>query len=174
MFSFLIWAAGILLLAGMIFIGHRLAGFSHIKHTISELGESGSLYEKQTGFLLFFPVGILLLLAALTQWQIDHEFTSLVGLTTCVSIGYLVAAFFPCDPGSPMSGSSRQQIHNLGGLVEYGGGAYFILQMGTDKARVVGSIVLVSAVLISFMTPVRGLIQRVAEVLLFSAMLALF
>lgn len=41
------------LLAGIIFFGRKLSNHSHVKNTISELGEVGSAYSKQVSFGLF-------------------------------------------------------------------------------------------------------------------------
>ncbi|MBD9358367.1 hypothetical protein [Methylomonas albis] len=42
-------------------------------------------------------------------------------------MAYVFGAVFPCDPGSPLIGSWRQQIHNLFGTFEYLGGGFRLL-----------------------------------------------
>ena len=73
-----------------------------------------------------------------------------------------------------MSGSFRQGLHNLGGAVEYFGGAYALLRLAESHGphfRVAGIAVGASALLISAPAGVlRGAIQRVAEALLFGAL----
>ena len=159
------------LIAGIFYFGSKKAGYSHLKHTISELGETGTAREKQVGFGLFLPVGIGLLVIAFTHW--DHEIVR--GLSACLAVGYLVAAFFPCDKGSPASGSWKQQVHNLGGFIEYAGAIFFLMKaseygmlvFGIDF-KIIGFIVLVCVIITSIPgNRVRGLAQRVAEFLLF-------
>jgi hypothetical protein len=159
-----------LLLIGTLYFGQRKPGYSQVRHTISELGEVGSADARPVGYGLFLSVGVLLMvIAALSNSQ------PLRGLAACVGVGYIVAAFFPCDVGSPSSGSGRQQIHNLGGAVEYIGGAYFIVQfsdsqctMGPDVINGGAGIVFLGAMLLSIpQLPLRGLVQRIIEVILF-------
>jgi hypothetical protein len=50
-------------------------------------------------------------------------------LAFCVGAGYAVGGAFPCDPGLPRHGSWRQNIHDMGGLLEYVGGAYAIYRL---------------------------------------------
>ena len=163
------------LIAGIVYFGHKKAGYDHLKHTISELGETGTPWEKQVGFGVFLPVGIGLLVIAFTFW--DHEIVR--GLSACLAVGYLVAAFFPCDKGSPTSGSWKQQVHNLGGFIEYAGAIFFLMKaseygmlvFGIDF-KVMGFIVLVCVIITSIPgNRVRGLAQRVAELLLFGALI---
>lgn len=164
-----------LLVAGISYAGRRKPGYSHLQHTISELGETDSPVARLVNYGLFLPVGVLLFgLAAST------DYTALRGLATCVGVGYVVAASFPCDPGSPLSGSSRQQIHNLGGAVEYIGGAYFLSQLtpehtflGQHLFTIAAGVVGALAVLLSVPgLPIRGLVQRIAEVVLFGTLTA--
>lgn len=100
------------------------------------------------------------------------------GLSACLGIGYLVAAIFPCDVGSPSTGGGRQQIHNLGGVVEYAGGTYFIFHATTPtvlfmETKIIVSMLIICFVLISFQSSFRGGIQRVAEFILFSSLIQL-
>jgi len=91
-------------------------------------------------------------------------------LAAVIAIGYGIAVFFPCDPGSPSHGSFSQGIHNLAGGVQYIGGTVTLLRLGQDDpfllplAVVVG----VGTFLICFpQLPWRGLAQRIAETALF-------
>jgi len=163
------------LIAGILYYGYKKSGYDHFKHTISELGETGTPWEKQVGFGLFLPVGIGLLVIAFTHW--DHEIVR--GLSVCLAVGYLVAAFFPCDKGSPSSGSRKQQVHNLGGFIEYAGSIFFLVKAGEYDLgilginfKIIGYIVIVCVIITSIPgNPVRGLAQRVAELLLFGALI---
>ena len=169
------------LLAGIVYFAYRRSEYSHVRHTISELGEIGAADQRFVGFGLFLPTGAVLLLISLFLYQRSSGETDPVlgGLSACVGIGYVVAAFFPCDTGSPVSGTTRQQIHNLGGFVEYAGGAFFLIQ-AADRLPgnwfdTIGYTVLMGAVLLSVqaLSPWRGLIQRVAEICLFGALIVL-
>lgn len=161
------------LLVGIIYFGFKKQGHNHLRHTISELGEIGTPFTKPVSYGFFLPIGILLLLVALLA-----DSSSVQGLSACLGIGYLVAAFFPCDVGSPSTGGGRQQIHNLGGAIEYAGGIYFIFQSTTPtllfiETKIVGYVLMACFVLISFQSPFRGGIQRVAEFILFSSLIQL-
>lgn len=100
-------------------------------------------------------------------------------------MGYLGGALFPCDHGSPLTGSGRQQLHNLVGGVQYVGGAAALF-LAADAQRALlpslGPWLLGSAGVVALVTlalsvqalfPVRGLIQRVGELLLFGNLLLL-
>lgn len=152
--------------------GIKKRDYSQLRHTISELGETGSEYQRSVAYLVFLPTGLqLLLIAYLAQAQS----MTIVALASCIAIGYVVAAFFPCDVGSPLTGSSRQSIHNLGGTVEYLGGAVSLLQLAKQidpLFSVAGYFVLGASVAISlpFFAGIRGLIQRIAEFCLFAGL----
>ncbi|PJJ59840.1 DUF998 domain-containing protein [Hymenobacter chitinivorans] len=158
------------LVLGIGYFGFRRPGYSHLRHTISELGEDGAPNRRAVSWGLFFQVGAGLLLGAL----LAHT-PALRGLLLCLGIGYVVAAVFPCDVGSPSSGSAKQAVHNLGGAVEYIGGIFFLHQAqgalllqnvvpaNTQLGLLIGCLLALS--LPGF--PGRGLVQRVAEVLLF-------
>lgn len=155
------------LLAGILHFQRRRPAYSGWKHTISELGETGAADGARVNYFLFLPIGLaLLLLAGITYIQ-DIGSPALMGLSACLGIGYAVAALFPCDQGSPIYGSPRQTIHNIGGIAEYAGGAYFINVAGFGVASL---IIVGAAFFLSFSTPIRGGVQRVAEVILFSSL----
>lgn len=168
--------ASIYLAAGIIFFGRKRKTYSHFRHTISELGESGSPYERAVSVGLFLPVGLALVFISF----LNNPHEALRRLSFCIGAGYLVAAFFPCDKGSPLDGSWRQHAHNLGGFAEYGGGAYFISHSSFEGAfsfistGLIAAIVVVCTLLLAVPTfSLRGLVQRVAEVLLFLTVTAL-
>lgn len=161
----------IFLTTGIIYVGRKINNYSHIKHTISELGETGGVFEKQVSLGLFLPVGILLVIVAL----LEKENSYVMGLSFALAIGYIAAAFFPCDAGSPSSGSWRQQLHNLDGFIEYAGSIYFIMKAGEQAFhlwmipfKTIGYIVIGCIIVTSFPNnPVRGLAQRIGELLIF-------
>lgn len=146
-------------------------GYSHTRHTISELGETGAPAARQVNYGVFLPVGAVLLGTGALLWG---EHPDAGGLAACIGAGYAIAAFFPCDPGSPVSGSLRQQIHNAGGAIEYLGGAFFIARLqagGSPSPDIPGLPALIVASAVALSLPLffrwRGLIQRLAEIALF-------
>ena len=52
------------LLASLIALAPRKAGCSHIKHSISEMGEIGAPHQRFVAFGLFLPIGLAMLLVA--------------------------------------------------------------------------------------------------------------
>lgn len=152
--------------------GRKKPHYSHLRHTISELGEIESGQEIRVGRGVFLPVGLFLLLVA---YLVHALGIPTMALAICIAVGYGVAAFFPCDIGSPLTGSKRQSIHNLGGTVEYVGGAFALLQLAKQidpLFSVAGYFVLGTALAISFpqLSAIRGLIQRLAEICLFGGL----
>lgn len=88
---------------------------------------------------------------------------------------YVGAAFFPCDPGSPLSGSARQAAHDLAGAVGYIGGGFALMTIARDLGQpfqLAGLVVLGSAVGLSIVpaNAGRGILQRVAEPCLFGCL----
>lgn len=167
----------LLLFSGIFYFGSKKKHYNQVKHTISELGENGSPVANRVNFGLFLPAGLLLLLIAMNAG--NNGF--LPGYSICIATGYLVAAFFPCDPGSPQTGSSRQHLHNLGGLIEYAGASLYLYKAEEifDTPFIIGyklsaGIIIICMVLISIpsIRP-RGFIQRIAETVLFINLVAL-
>ena len=163
-------ALTLFLTLAILFLAYQQPGYSHWRHTISELGEIGTPRSRWVSWGVFLPVGLCL---AYIAFVIKPVSPTVALLATCVSVGYLVAAAFPCDPGSPLWGTLRQGIHNLGGGVEYIGGSYALWRLGDElpgellhmSALVVGVIAfLLSGTAFRL---VRGLLHRVAEGLLF-------
>lgn len=157
------------LLGSLIVLAPKKSGYSHLKHTISEIGEIGARHQRFVAYGLFLPIGLLLLLVA---YLIQSASTPSAALALSIAIGYLVAAAFPCDPGSPLLGTARQAIHNLGGAVEYIGGGFALMALAESfgqSFKAAGFVVLGSAIALSVIpsTSVRGIIQRAAEACLF-------
>ena len=168
----------ILSLAATVYLGiaivvaaNRRSAYSPVRHTISELAERGSEHSVQVSYAVFLPVAILLCIVA---WSLSSTHPPIAGLALAIAIGYGVGAVFPCDPGSPMTGSFSQAVHNVGGAAEYLGGAlslFLISETAGPAFRVAGFLVAASAILLSFESPVRGAIQRIAEMCLFLGLL---
>jgi hypothetical protein len=169
----MIGLAAVYLLAMVIVLGRRKPGYSHADHTISELGELGAPQQHLVAYGVFLPVGAASTVVAFCL--ADHS-QSVALLAAAVGVGYLVAAFFPCDPGSPVFGSLRQTVHNIGGGIEYGGGGIALMKLGEDfdqPFRAAGIAVLAVLACLTFLPPStpRGAIQRVGESLLFGCLM---
>lgn len=165
-------AAAIYLFAFILALAPGKPQYSHIKHTISELGEVGAPRQQFVAFGLFLPVGVMLLVVA---YRLFPASEAAAALALCIAIGYLVAVAFPCDPGSPVTGSARQGIHNLGGAIEYIGGGFALMALAETLGqpfKAAGFVVLGTAVALTILpaNSVRGAVQRVGELGLFASL----
>jgi len=164
--------AAIYLAIALLLLGRRKPGYSHLRHTISEIGESGARDQRFVALGLFLPIGLALLVVA---YLLRPESSASAMLALAIAIGYLGAALFPCDPGSPLSGSTKQAMHNLAGGIEYVGGGFALMTLARDFGpafQTAGFAVLGAAVALSVLpsTSIRGLIQRIAEACLFGCL----
>ena len=164
--------AAMYLFASLIALTSRKVGYSHIKHSISEVGEIGAPNKRFVALGLFLPIGLLLLLVA---YIVRPASTAVAGLALCISAGYIGAAAFPCDQGSPLFGTARQTLHNLAGAVEYAGGGFALMTIAESLGqpfKLAGFVVLGTAVALSVLpsNSVRGVIQRLAEACLFGGL----
>ena len=156
--------------------------YSHVRHYISELGEHGAPYAHWVNWIGFFPIGVfvfLFLLASRKELPVAQH--SLL-LFSFAGWGYVVAAFFPCDPGCPNDGSTSQLIHNLEGLVGYPATIIGLMQMGIAfrgnvkfnrlwTFTVLCSVLAAIAFVLLFvpeLQPWRGLFQRITEAAIFA------
>ncbi len=160
------------LFASLVALAPRKAGYSHIKHSISEIGEVGAPNQRFVALGLFLPIGLVLLLVA---YLVRPVSPAAAALALCIAIGYIGAAAFPCDPGSPLSGTARQALHNLAGAVEYIGGGFALMTLADNFGRpfkAAGFVVLGTAIALSVLpsNSVRGIIQRIAETCLFGGL----
>jgi len=160
------------LFASLFALAPRKAGYSHLKHTISEIGERGAPNQRFVAFGLFLPIGLLLLLVA---YLVSSASSAAATLALCIAIGYIGAAAFPCDPGSPVSGTPRQALHNLAGAVEYIGGGFSLMMLAQTYGqpfKLAGFVVLGTAIALSVIpaNSFRGIIQRIAEACLFGGL----
>lgn len=164
-------AAYLALMIGV--LARRKPGYRHWVHTISELGEVSAPDQRLVAFGVFLPVGLALLLTAALLRPLAAPLAALAG---ALAVGYLVAAISPCDVGSPVSGTPRQAAHNLGGAVEYIGGGFALLTLAETFGAgfsVAGAVALIAAAALTLLPSksVRGLVQRIAELVLFAALL---
>lgn len=164
--------AAIYLFVSLIALAPRKAGYSHIKHSISEIGEIGAPDQRFVAFGLFLSIGLVLLLVA---YLVRPASPAAAALALCIAIGYIGAAAFPCDPGSPLFGTARQVLHNLAGAVEYAGGGFALMKLSESFGqpfKAAGFVVLGTAVALAVLpsNSVRGIIQRIAEACLFGGL----
>jgi hypothetical protein len=150
-------------------LARRKPDYSHFRHTISELGEIGAPDQRLVARGVFLPVGLAM---AWVGAMLHGVVPAGSALAYCIAAGYLVASLFPCDPGSPVHGTARQSIHNLGGAVEYIGGALSLFWAGQHYGsfyKVIAMVAIGAAIALTVLPSgaPRGLVQRVAEVCLF-------
>ncbi|NTX55429.1 DUF998 domain-containing protein [Myxococcus sp. CA039A] len=164
----------------------RRPGYSHLRHTISELGASGAPEAKRVAWLGFAPAGLAVMgFSAVLNTRLTPEGDVITGLAllSLLGVSYVGAAVFPCDEGAPFWGTWKNQMHNLvAGLGYFGAGGGLIelqrvfedlpaLASLSTLTGAVGKLVLLGMVALSFESPVRGLIQRTVESLVFGWML---
>lgn len=158
------------LIFGVYFYAQKRPAYSHLKHSISELGENGSDFEKQVGFIVFVPVGLGFLLLAGLSYADNWPAAVLAG---AMGFGYFLSAFFPCDPGTPMSGSWKNSIHNLVGGIAYITMAYQLKELIDQQVGWYAEVAFVALAvflfnfIIGWPKQVVGLTQRMAETAVF-------
>lgn len=165
-----------------LYFASQRPAYSHIMNTISELGETGTSHARQVAFGFFLPVGFLVWLSLwLVHRKAPDKQTSLMLLAmSCLGTGYVISAFFPCDPGAPLFGGWQTQVHNVFGVIDYEGTGIGFLLVSRHFARrnviiqavaflVAGALVLICLALLSLENAhyIRGAIQRVAEIIEF-------
>jgi hypothetical membrane protein len=181
--SALVAVAAAMVLLGTVYFASLRPAYSHIANTISELGETGAPQARAVAFAFFLPVGLIVWLALwLAHRHRPGHDTSLVLLALSgLGIGYVLAAFFPCDPGGPLFGSWRTLVHNAAGLIDYGGTALGFLLFCRYCARhkmrphavtfgIAAALGFLALVLLGLPPafPVRGAVQRVTELIQFT------
>lgn len=159
--------------------GALFPNYSHLSQFLSELGARGAPHAELISVAGFLPAGLLLcafaFFAARALPRSGMMLLGMVGIAL-YALGYVAAAFFPCDPGCrPVEPSLSQLIHNLVGGAGYLAGAVALVILGLQArswpdARhlfVLGvSCGGISLVAFSFMSPAFayvGVVQRVLE-----------
>jgi hypothetical membrane protein len=184
--STLVAVTAVMVLLGTVYFASLRPGYSHISNTISELGETGAPQARAVAFGFFLPVGLIVWWALwLAQCHRPGHDTSLVLLALSgLGTGYVLAAFFPCDPGGPLFGSWRTMVHNAGGVIDYGGTALgfllFCRYCARHKMRL-QAVTFGMAAALGFLAlvllglppafPIRGAVQRVTELIQFAGVL---
>ena len=160
----------IYLFSAVTYYAAKVPAYSHIKHTISELGANGTEIENAVGFKVFMPVGLGFIFLAGLTYATNWPVAVLAG---AMGFSYFLSAFFPCDPGTPATGSWKNSIHNLVGGVAYVTMSYQLkqlidLQFGwyAELAFVALAVFLFNFI-IGWPKQVVGLTQRLAETAVF-------
>lgn len=159
-------------------------GYSPMSQYISELGATGSAHARLISLFGFIPVGIV---AALLLWA----FAGKAPVTGASRVGYWLllfeplawigSALAPCDLACPASGSLSQTLHTLLGLLTYLGTALGLMLLATTPAirpatrvlwiALAGLWLLLFALMgLDQLQPWRGLLQRLAEWSVYSAL----
>lgn len=172
-------ALGALILVAAIavpaYCGWRKPGYSHLRHTISELGEAGSPVAVQAavGFVTIgVIVWLLLAIVASTSTFVPREALWQFSL---VGVGYVGGGLFACDRGAPVFGTMRNAVHVVCAILEYAGAAAAFAVLSREAAwtsitpalSYATPVVLICFWGIGFPHPLRGLVQRVAEAVIF-------
>lgn len=173
----LAWSMASYLVLAIIGFALRRTDYSHLSNTISELGEFGARDSALVSWGVFFPVGVAAAVLCVVLVRARERAAAM--LAGSITAGYIVASFFPCDPGAPPTGSDRNAIHMWGGAIEYFGGAAALLWMARHNRPMrwifvaAGIVVLLVAIGLSVpdLHNVRGLIQRCGEACLFGAVI---
>jgi len=176
-------AVAAVVLLGTLYFASLRSGYSHISNTISELGETGAPQARVVAFGFFLPVGLIVwwaLWLAHCHGSGQDTLPVLFALSG-LGAGYVLAAFFPCDPGAPLFGSWRTLVHNTAGVIDYGGTALGFLLFCRCCARrklklpafafgIAAALGFLGLVLLGLPLafPVRGAVQRVTELIQFT------
>lgn len=172
--SILVVLTSLALAAAVYLFARRRPGYSHIRQTLSELGERGCADGRVVSFAVFLPVGLVLAFI----WSVLREVSPApAALAGVIAVGYCGAALFPCDPGSPTHGSLGQTLHNLAGGIQYVGGTLTLWRLGTQDGFVYVVLACIVAGAVAFLTlpslfAWRGAAQRVGEAALFVGLAA--
>jgi hypothetical protein len=167
--------SAVLAAAVPMYYGSRKSGYSHLRHTISELGEMGSPVGKSVSYIGFIAIGISLWVFLIIAAKLLPDQADVFFMLSLVGAGYIGGGIFRCDPDAPPFGSWRTTLHNLFAVLEYVGaaGAFLTLKRSefwsplSEVMSYAGGIVFICLAGISFPHPFRGLIQRIAEAIIF-------
>ena len=151
-------------------LGPRRSGYSHVRHTISELGATGNSIGTIVSYGYFLPVGIGMTIIARCQ---PNDAVAL--LAGSLAVGYVGSAFFPIDDGAPLIGSWRNSMHSLVGACQLGGSIIAFSGLGNEYGFPynVFSGIIITFVFVLYLPRVReirGLHQRVMELGTFLAL----
>ena len=160
-------------------------GYSHAANFISELNATGTPWARQLGLFGFVPLGLLFAAFLAVAYPAARPTgASRVGFLLLWSqpFAFLGVAAAPCDAGCPTEGSVQQQLHNLLAVGTYLAAAlgYLLLsfhpRLGAAgrwllRGAAVAWIALFALMLAPELAAVRGLLQRVADGILWGVVL---
>ena len=119
--------------------GANFPNYSHASQFISELGADGAPNARLINLAGFLPAGVLITVFAFFAWRsLPRSGATTFGVVGLVlfALGYLVAAFFPCEGDCrPAEPTLSQAIHNLFGLAGYLGAPLSLLLLGWQARR---------------------------------------
>ena len=158
--------------------------YSYVGQYISELNATGTAWSWQIGYLGFLPLGLLGLLSLLVVApRVELRGVSRIGCWLLVAepVAYLTSAFAPCDLGCPTTGSLSQNAHNLVSAITLAmttlGLVFLSLNDRLTPAKRVGWLVLAATfitlytiALLPDVAEIRGLLQRLAEGILYGCL----
>ena len=117
------WLGALTVILLTIIGGAYFPNYSHASQFISELGADGAPNARLINLGGFLPAGILLIAFAFFAWRsLPRSVSTTLGMAglALFALGYLVAAFFPCEGDCrPAEPTLAQAIHNLFGLAGY-------------------------------------------------------
>lgn len=161
----------------------RRPGYSYLRNTISELGETGAPDATRVAWLAFAPLGLAVwAFAAVLGGHLPEDAKTGLVMLSLLGVSYVGAAVFPCDAGAPFWGTWRNQMHNLVAAIGYFGAGAGLIELGRtfeDMSQLSGLALLTSTLgkgllvgifVLSFESPVRGLTQRIIEATVFGWM----
>jgi hypothetical protein len=103
--------------------GANFPNYNHATQFISELGALGAPNAGMINLAGFLPAGLLITTFAILAWRsLPRSSGTTFGMfgLALFALGYIAAAFFPCEPGCrPSEPSLSQALHNLLGLAGY-------------------------------------------------------
>lgn len=159
--------------------GANFPNYSHASQFISELGASGAPSARMINLAGFLPAGVLISAFTFFAWRslpCSRATTlGMLGLALFV-LGYVAAAFFPCEPGCrPTQPTLSQAMHNLLGLAGYLTAPLSLFALGWQARRwtkathlsalgfIGGGLALLSLLFLSPEFRYVGVAQRVLE-----------
>lgn len=160
------------------------AEYSHFSQYISELNATGTAWSWQIGYLGFVPLGLLgLVLLLMVGQRARLSGPSRLGCWLLIAepIVYVGSAFAPCDLNCPTTGSLSQNIHNLLStitlVVTTAGLVMLYFNKSLPLSKRVGWLVLAGTFITLYalaltpdLAPWRGLLQRLAEGILYGSL----
>lgn len=119
--------------------GANFPSYSHASQFISELGAFGAPNARIINLAGFLPAGLLISAFTFFAWRsLPRSRATTLGMLglALFAIGYVAAAFFPCEPGCrPTQPSLSQAMHNLLGLAGYFTAPLSLFALGWEARR---------------------------------------